>query len=69
MEKGINILYYYNNDNNNNYNNDNNDNYYRRDFRLLVKGDDGKAFPHPVLWFNSSITSKYEVLYIRLIIY
>ncbi|XP_005102804.2 autocrine proliferation repressor protein A [Aplysia californica] len=24
----------------------------RRDFRLLVKGPDGNAFPHPVLWFK-----------------
>lgn len=32
----------------------------RRDFRLLVKGDDGKAFPHPVIWFNTSISSKHE---------
>ena len=66
MEKGNNILYY----NKlimiitNKYNN-----YYRRDFRLLVKGDDGKAFPHPVIWFNTSITSKHEVLYIINIIH
>ena len=37
------------------------DHHYRRDFRLLVRGDDGSPIVHPVLWSQTNITSSKEV--------
>ena len=35
--------------------------FYRRDFRLLIRGDNGKPIVHPVLWGSKNVTSAKEV--------